>query len=246
MDFNKLATYLFGSGTTTFAKDKPPVYVQNDPNIIQRIQGGFSSLFNKPTPSAPPVSPTTSPVNLSGLQQSVAPSFVAPVPSPTVSSYGRNTETYHNPNTPSSDVVSAINNAAKTFGGDNADLLKSILYDVGLQESHFHPNLVNTTPEGIKAGNPTGLYQFTDGTWQDVLNQYNNQPGMSLHLPTTDRTDPTTNALAAAYLISNGQLGKWNASQGSWGPLYTKDEVTPFYNQSQDSLGWSGLVPWMQ
>jgi len=112
------------------------------------------------------------------------------------------------------------------------------MHDLAYSESSFNPTLVNRTPAGIKAGNPTGLYQFTDKTWSDVLNLYNNKPGQSLHLPNADRTDPLTNSMAAAYLVSHGQLGKWDASEWNWGDYWTPQELEAqgYYDQSPNHL----------
>lgn len=123
-------------------------------------------------------------------------------------------------------VESAITQAANTF-----NLPSSILYDIAIGESSLNPSLINTSPEGVAAGNPTGLFQFTDGTW-NVIKRYANMPNSSLHLPNDNRLDPLTNALAAAYLISHGQLGRWDASKPSWGQYYKPEELQPYYSQT--------------
>jgi hypothetical protein len=134
-------------------------------------------------------------------------------------------------------VYSAITNAANEF-----QIPSAILFDIALKESSLNPSVVNTRPEAVDSEgnpiNPTGLFQFTDDTWNDILNMYNNKPGMSLHLPTTDRKDPYTNALAAAYLIKMGQLGKWADSKDKgrnpWGPFWPDEELIKlgFYDQT--------------
>lgn len=160
----------------------------------------------------------------------------SPLPSPTptpmaqnvpAGGYGRNPGLSRY--TISPDVHRALNQASTKY-----NVPVELLYDMAAQESSFNPHLVNTTPAGRVAGNPTGLYQFTDNTWSDVVNMYNNKPGMSLSLPNTNRTDPMTNAEAAAYLIKNGQLGKWDASEDVWGNYWTPDELEAlgFYKQS--------------
>lgn len=134
----------------------------------------------------------------------------------------------------------AIFAAAKKF-----NVPPQLMFDIALQESSFDQSLVNPNAElGL---NPTGLYQFTDATWNGgydsngrwipgVLEQYANNPQMGLYgvLPNENRTDPYTNALTAAYLISNGQLGKWDASEGVWGNYWTPQELeeSGFYKQS--------------
>ena len=82
-------------------------------------------------------------------------------------------------------------------------------------------------------GVPQGLFQFTPNTW-DTAKQYAAKPGSSLSLPVdADRNDPVFNALAAAYLIKMGQLGRWQASKPNWGRFYSADELDPYYAQTQ-------------
>lgn len=131
---------------------------------------------------------------------------------------------------PTDDVAKAIKQASKEFG-----VKASLLFDVADAESDFVPHMVNNTPEGISAGHPTGLFQFTDSTWEDIL-AYNNNPKSSLYkkLPNTDRANPLTNALAGAYLIKMGQLGKWDASEHDWGSYWTPQELESlgYYDQT--------------
>lgn len=129
------------------------------------------------------------------------------------------------------DVQKAIATAAQTF-----NVPQGFLSDLVASESSFDPTLINMTPEGQQAGNPTGLTQFTDSTWSDLMNP-NSSFGKSLRpmLQNQDRTDPQTNAMAAAYLISKGQLGRWNASEHNWGRHWTPEELEQlgFYNQDK-------------
>lgn len=219
------------SEKVTMAKDKPTTResIPAKINIGKLIMDKLSSLLgNKAqTPVSDPEQAvrTTTPAVLPTVKPTVTPTITPAVTeTPTVTARNPAVSNYVIPDS----VHKAIKVASDTF-----KLNPSILYDVALQESSFDPNLVNTTPAGKKAGNPTGLYQFTDNTWKTILNSYNDKLGMSLHLPTTDRTDPTTNAMAAAYLIKMGQLGRWNASQGVWGPQYTQDETKPYYAQTE-------------
>jgi len=134
--------------------------------------------------------------------------------------------TARNPNyskyNPQPVVVDAITRAAKQY-----DMDPSILFDVALQESSFNPNSINKTT-GL---NDSGLFQFTDSTWQTVKN-YANMPGSTLKLPSDNRLDPYTNALAAAYLIAHGQLGRWNSSKNVWGQYYKPEELQQYYSQT--------------
>lgn len=147
---------------------------------------------------------------------------------------GRDPSIGNYPITP--EVRSALSTAATAY-----KVPISLLYDIAKSESSFDPN--NPGPKGArdeKTGevlNPIGLFQFTDKTWNDVLTRYNDKPGMSLHLPTTDRRDPLTNALAAAYLIKFGQLGRWKASKESWGKFYKPQELQPYYSQTLSYQG---------
>jgi hypothetical protein len=120
-------------------------------------------------------------------------------------------------------VHSAINKASTEFG-----IPASLLYDIALQESSFDPTLRNSQPGSTAAG----LFQFTDGTW-DTVNNYANMEGSSLsNWNNPDKMDANASARAAAYLIKNGQLGRWNASQGVWGPQYSRDELNSYYSQT--------------
>lgn len=123
----------------------------------------------------------------------------------------------------STKVKSAINKAADQF-----DIPATLLFDIALQESSFDPSKENLdAPPGL---NPQGLFQFTDSTWE-IIKVYNSMEGGSLDLPNFNRFDPITNATAAAYLIKFGQLGRWDASKGVWGPYYTDEELESYYSQ---------------
>jgi len=143
---------------------------------------------------------------------------------------------------PSDTVMDAINKAIQAH-----PVPQDLMYDISAQESVFDPSRrardygfdgVTIDP---KTGKPyalstaEGLFMFNEPTWNTVLNSYNDKPGMSLHLPNTNRLDPYSSAMAAAYLIQNGQLGKWDASRDVWGPSYQKEELQPNYSQSMDS-----------
>lgn len=120
-------------------------------------------------------------------------------------------------------VHDAIQKAATEFG-----VPASLLYDIALQESSFNPSLQNPQ-EGSTAA---GLFQFTNGTW-DTVGNYARMQGSSLkNWNNPDKMDPYANARAAAYLIKNGQLGRWDASKGVWGPYYKPEEIQSYYSQS--------------
>lgn len=132
----------------------------------------------------------------------------------------------------SPEVNSAILNAANEF-----KIPPSLMYDIGYSEGGFRPDAANTTPEGVLAGTPRGLYQFKPGTWNHDLVNYANMPNSSLKNWSTqggapDINDAIANARAAAYLIRFGQLGRWDASKSNWGRFYSDKELTPYYSQT--------------
>jgi hypothetical protein len=181
-----------------------------------------------------PVKPTPTPFTWNGTELPRTKPTASPtaVPSPTPTPYPKE-QMGRNPNIakykPQPVVVDAIVKAAKQYNMD-----PSILFDIAMQESSFRAN-ADPYKEGrgeeyAKAGYPKGLFQFTDGTWSTVQN-YANMPNSTLQLPNTDRFDPYSSALAAAYLIAHGQLGRWDASKNVWGPYYTEQELAPYYSQ---------------
>lgn len=207
------------------ANVKSPVSDTNEEKLLNRPKPA-------PTPSAPAgpafaaPTPTPEPTPTPVPQPSVMPQFAKvsePIPqekwarNPKIVNYKINSK-----------VKSSIDQASQKFG-----LIPTLMFDIALQESYFDPALVNTTPEGVKAGNPTGLFQFTDNTWE-VVKKFANDPDSALYklLPNLDRKDPLTNSLAAAYLIKYGQLGRWEASKDVWGPYYTEDELNSYYAQT--------------
>jgi len=145
---------------------------------------------------------------------------------------------------PSKDVIQAIRQASERF-----NVPVDLLFDIAAQESVFDPlrRAKDYGFDGVtidpKTGQPfplstaSGLFQFVDGTWDTVLN-YADTPGQGTYqqLPSRDVTDPYANAFAAAHLISNGQLGKWDASRDVWGPSYDKEKLRRFYDQTTDSF----------
>lgn len=127
------------------------------------------------------------------------------------------------------EVDQAITGASKKF-----NVPKELLYDIAFSESSLDPRKTNP---GAGAINPVGLYQFTDATWNNEVMKYAKDPKSSLFgvLSSNDRNDPAANAMAAAYLIKFGQLGKWDASEWNWGNYHPVNELDTagFYNQSQ-------------
>jgi hypothetical protein len=140
---------------------------------------------------------------------------------------------------PNETVVDAINKAATKY-----NVPAQLLFDIGYSESSLDPNKLNPDAPAL---DPEGLFQFTKGSWYGgpdangnwqpgILKQYATNPSMSLYnvLPSNNRQDPYTNALAAAYLIKYGQLGKWDASEWNWGNQWSPQELENlgFYKQT--------------
>ena len=210
------------------------------PNIIEfllnALKRGASSVLEQAlgNPSKPiQGSPTEAQGNFVPQVQASAPPQMqpqAPAATPQPTPMEMALAMARNPNAKKMRIPESVNSALR-MATEKYKVNPTLLYDIALQESTYNPNAVNTTPEGKQAGNPKGLFQFTDPTWQTVLN-YQNMPGSSLKLPNTDRFDPQTNALAAAYLISKGQLGRWDASKDVWGDYYKEEELKPYYAQT--------------
>ena len=128
------------------------------------------------------------------------------------------------------EVRNIIKEAAEKYNV-NPDLMT----DIAAAESSFDPirkasehgfDGVTLDPDGniYPYSSATGLFQFTDATWEDAIK---NVPEISNF---EQRLDPSLNALAAAYFISNGFLGKWSASTGQWKEDYTDEELAAYYN----------------
>lgn len=121
-------------------------------------------------------------------------------------------------------VVEAISQAAQAYG-----VPPELLFDIALQESGFNPTLKNPDPQSTASG----LFQFTRGTL-DTAKNYSQMPNSTLQWPQeADVFDPQFNATLAAYLIKNGQLGRWDASKPVWGKYYSDEELEPFYSQTR-------------
>jgi hypothetical protein len=172
-----------------------------------------------------PIAPIESPI-------AQTPTYKAPVVTPTQSNVPTQTPTPEFGRKPETqkvrpDVYSAISQAAQKFG-----VPTSFMLDLGFSESSLDPNKTNKDAPDIA---PQGLFQFTNNAWGKLL-KYANDPNSGLYgvLPDTNRFNPVTNSLAAAYLISHGQLGQWDASEWNWGEQWTPQELEArgFYDQS--------------
>lgn len=206
----------------TFVKAlKERVSKFNPVESIRSMLGSKTYSYDFREPTAPA---TTAPVIQQAMQQRAQPT-VAPVVAP-VGALGRNPDL---PKKPMSDQVkNAILTAAKEF-----NVPSQLLFDIAYSESGFRPDAANETPEGQAVGVPRGVFQFTPGTWDSDLKNYANMPGSSLtNWNNPDRNDPAANSRAAAYLIKNGQLARWDASMSNWGRFYNDDEIADYYSQS--------------
>lgn len=149
------------------------------------------------------------------------------VPMPTPTPYTENGVMYgRNPSTKIANptVRKAIESASKHYGVPAA-----LMYDIAMQESSLNPDARNPEP-GVTAA---GLFQINNPTW-DTIYKYGSMKGNTLKLPTNNHMDPETNAYAAAYLIKNGQLGRWDASKNVWGKFWPDNELDNlgFYAQT--------------
>lgn len=84
---------------------------------------------------------------------------------------------------PDNNISKAIDNAASTLGID-----RGYMYAMAAQESSFRPEIK------AKTSSATGLYQFLDGTWSEVVKRHSKQYPVLLK----GRTDPEAAAVGAA------------------------------------------------
>ncbi len=89
-----------------------------------------------------------------------------------------------------------------------------LLQDIAFQESRFDPTITNPNSTA------TGLFQFTQPTWQDMARYY-----PEVVSTPEDRLDPYISALIAAREIASGRLRRWTASQPVWGEHYSPEEL---------------------
>jgi transposase-like protein len=108
--------------------------------------------------------------------------------------------------------TNAITKAAAEYG-----IPASLLYDIALQESTLNPN-----PKPNPDSTAAGLFQFTSPTWEEAKKRMKLDSAAS-------RLDPDVAAKAAAYFISNGMLGRWDASKDVWGQFYSPEELQGYY-----------------
>ena len=119
-------------------------------------------------------------------------------------------------------VENAIRQASQKY-----DIPSELLFDIAFSESSLNKN-----PAANPKSTATGLFQYTKPTWETVL-KYAQMPGSSLSLPNKDMSDPVNQALATAYLIKFGQLGRWDASKSKWGSNYSPEELGGYYSQTK-------------
>lgn len=222
--------------------------------LLNKVVSSGKSFLNRLNPSAPiegslgtgrqgypalaGVSQTATPRVTKPVASPIAPPITQPTPVATPTQGFDTNALARNPSFStynlSPEVKNAVMNASNKFG-----VPSQFLFDLFAQESSLQADKVNDTPEGIAAGYPTGLGQFTTGTWKEVMD-YNRNPGSSLYnvLPNANPKDPITNALATAYLIKQGQLGKWAASEDVWGNFWTPEELDAagYYDQTPNAI----------
>ena len=144
--------------------------------LLQKEQAGDFPC-KEPSSEERPGAPVSEQAATGGTTQGVTPGEV-----PQVSVAGE----------PSPEVRQAIQDAA-----DETGVSYEFMMGMAYQESTFNPN--------AKAGtsSATGLYQFIDGTWGDMVNKYGDQYGLT----PDGRTDPRQSAVAGAlFAKENGDF----------------------------------------
>jgi soluble lytic murein transglycosylase-like protein len=127
-------------------------------------------------------------------------------------SYGRNPDFSKFDMSQYQPSVNAITQAAEEYG-----IPASLLFDIAFQESTLNPN-----PPPNPDSTAAGLFQFTSPTWEEAKKRMKLDSAAS-------RLDPDVAAKVAAYFISNGMLGRWNASKDVWGQFYSPEELQGYY-----------------
>lgn len=99
-------------------------------------------------------------------------------------------------------ITPVIHQIARQEKFDNADLLVRIAQaESGLQP---HKN------SDVKTSTAAGLFQFTQGTWQDGCRWFGKNWTLN------DRYDPAKATKMAIWFIKRGELHRWNASRSNW------------------------------
>lgn len=225
---NKFLQGIGISNPNTYAENITPI--NNTPANNSPAAQGYG--VTKPIPVFHPqaVNPDGSPyTNSNSTPQIVAPSMPASTYKPvSQQTYGRIPQTNSMNIDPG--VVKAIEGAAQHYG-----IPKNLLYDIGFSESSLDPS---KQPNEL---NHAGLFQFDPALWQTVMN-YSKMPNNTVYIPNPNANymDPANAAYATAYLIKNGQLGRWDASDWNWGQQYTPQELEKLGFYSQDTTHTPG------
>lgn len=209
-------------------KLKPPIAVPTyEDDVLGNVWGAGRRVLNEPTekkettiptstpapePSPPPAKPTKAEVT--------APETTStPQPAPTpVQEYYRSEEIAGNLD--NKDFAKKYDKATEVIEkyGQKYMVPVNLMVDIAFAESSLDPNLEGPTQD-------VGLFQFTPGTWRETMIRMK----MEQFTPLQHRKKPWLNTMAAAYLISQGELSRWNASKGKWGQYYTDEELEAFY-----------------
>lgn len=209
--------------------------IPKERNAIKEI---FDAIFSKDEEPTQPQIQEPEQTNQPPVVEPTPVPTSTPIPTPTpiidITPEGETKMYGRNPNvkkfTVDSPIYDAINSAAEEFGVPAA-----LLFDIALKESKFKPEIVNTEAVDLKGfpTNPSGLFQFTDETWEDVHRRYD------MPESNEDRLDPVTSARMVAFLIKKGELWRWNASKypyenpdtgeinkdNIWGDYWKDDEL---------------------
>ena len=97
-------------------------------------------------------------------------------------------------------VASAISLSAALYGADAPTMAR-----IAFCESTNRPDAVNPV------SGASGLFQFIPTTWTA------NVARMGAPYTLADRTNPVASSVVAAWMISHGGTGPWDASRSCWG-----------------------------
>lgn len=108
-----------------------------------------------------------------------------------------------------SDTVGAIKSAASFADNVSADELMRI----AKAESNLNPNAKAATSSA------TGLFQFTKGTWKEMVRKYGRDAGIGLK----DIKDPQANAIMGSLFVSENktELTNYLGREPSLGEVYS-------------------------
>jgi hypothetical protein len=227
MNFNDLSTLLFGSGKYVLKKDQPTTYIQTDPNIIQRIGNGFSSLFNKTSPV-----PSPAPQTLSATAPApVVVPVTTPVTNPpsTLADVGKNVG-----------VTTPQPLAAPTLDTNTIKSMIAIYGGIDAPLNQYADQLAGATQYDFWKNNPEllALIPFQETTSGRNVTRPNNLTNWGISVPGNNETfSQMTKAQVLDRFISG--LGERSGIYKQWrtGKPLTDQELIDLGNKYVDSDG---------